>query len=169
MKKLLIYLSIIVVIFAGMFFVNRQSNLAKEKELAGNPYGKTASQLNPETIKQLDDPNYQNLILPAALNKKIKDKEDFFIYYYASTCPHCKRTTPVLNPIAKDAGIDLKQFNLEEFKDGWQNYKIEYTPTLVYYKAGVEVDRMVGGIPEAGSKEGNTPEMYKAFFEKYKK
>lgn len=166
MKKLLIYLGIVVILFGGLYFVNQQSTKTSDKANAGNPYGVAASKLNPETVKQLNDPNYQNLILPKALDERLKNKETFFQYYYASTCPHCKVTTPVLVPMQKELGIDVKQFNLEEFKDGWNNYKINSTPTIVYYKNGVEAARIEGGIPEAGSTGGNTPEIFKAFFQK---
>ncbi len=104
----------------------------------------TPDKLHPETVKLLDDPNYQNIILPEDLDKKIANKESFYIYYFASTCPHCKVTTPILMPVAKELGADIKQFNLEEFKDGWKRYGIEFTPTLIYYKEGKEVERLVG-------------------------
>lgn len=168
MKKLAIYLSIIVVLFGALYLINQQSSKAKWGAFQDNVYGISPDKLNPETIKLLNDPNYQNIILPDALNKKIKDKEDFFIYYFASTCPHCKRTTPVLAPLAKELGVDVKQFNLEEFKNGWQQYGIQYTPTLVYYKGGKEVERMEGGLTEDG-KTGYTEEMFKQFLLKYKK
>ncbi|NHN31228.1 thioredoxin family protein [Paenibacillus agricola] len=167
MKKLAIYLSIIIVLFAGLYVVNQQSDKAKNSQYATNVYGIAPDKLNPETVKQLDDPNYQNIILPAELNKKLDAKEDFFIYYFASTCSHCKRTTPVLYPLTKELNLDVKQFNLEEFKDGWGKYKIESTPTLIYYKAGKEVDRMVGGIAETGQ-PGYNADSYKQFFEKNK-
>jgi thioredoxin 1 len=168
MKKLAIYLAIVVILFGGLYVVNQQSNKAKDKQFADNPYGVSPSKLNPATVAQLTDPNYQNLILPKALDARLKNKESFFQYYYASTCPHCKITTPVLVPMEKELGIDVKQFNLEEFKDGWQKYNIQSTPTLVYYKNGVEVERIVGGVPEAPGGGGNTPEQFKAFFQKYK-
>ncbi|MDQ1909755.1 thioredoxin family protein [Paenibacillus sp. GD4] len=168
MKKLAIYLSIVVVLFGALFIVNQQSNQAKNAKYADNPYGISPDKLNVETVKLLDDPNYQNLILPEQLKQKVDNKEDFFIYFYASTCPHCKRTTPILAPMAKDMNIDLKQYNLEEFKQGWNQYKIEYTPTLVYYKGGKEVERLVGGVASNGE-AGHTPETYKQFLEKYNK
>jgi thioredoxin 1 len=164
MKKLAIYLAIIVVLFGALYVLNQQSS----NQQADNPYGIPTNKLNPETVKQLDNPNYQNLILPKELDEKIKNKESFFIYYYASTCPHCQKTTPVLVPLEKELGVDVKQFNLEEFKDGWKKYNIKYTPTLVYYKNGVAVDRMEGGVPETPGGAGNTLDMYKAFFQKYK-
>lgn len=159
MKKLVIYLSIIVALFAAIYVVNVQSNQAKNAKYAGNVYGIAPEKLNPETVKLLDDPNYQNIILPEGLDKKLSAKEDFFLYYFASTCPHCKVTTPVLNPIAKDVAVDIKQFNLEEFKDGWSRYNIQYTPTLVYYKGGKEVERLEGEQPA---------DKFKQFLQKYK-
>ncbi|WP_248924922.1 thioredoxin family protein [Paenibacillus hamazuiensis] len=168
MKKLVIYLSVIVVLFGALYIVNQQSNKAKYGDARNNVYGIPPEKLNPETLKQLNDPNYQNIILPDELNKKLSNKEDFFLYYFASTCPHCKKTTPVLAPLAKDLGVDVKQFNLEEFKNGWQQYNIQYTPTLIYYKGGQEVERIEGGISEPGQ-PGNTADTFKAFLMKYKK
>ncbi|SFL27603.1 Thiol-disulfide isomerase or thioredoxin [Paenibacillus sp. 1_12] len=167
MKKIAIYLSIIIVLFAGLYVVNQQSDKTKNSKFANNVYGMAPNKLNPETVKQLEDPNYQNIILPAELNKKLDAKEDFFVYYFASTCPHCKRTTPVLAPLSKELGIDVKQFNLEEFKDGWNKYNIQSTPTLIYYKAGKEVERIVGGIAETGQ-QGYSSDSFKQFLEKYK-
>ena len=124
--------------------LNQQSNKAKFGKYADNVYGISPDKLHPETIKLLDDPNYQSIILPAELDKKLADKESFFLYYFASTCPHCKATTPILSPLAKELGIEVRQYNLEEFKQGWSQYKLEFTPTLVYYKNGQEVERIVG-------------------------
>ncbi|CAG7650887.1 thioredoxin family protein [Paenibacillus allorhizosphaerae] len=159
MKKLAIYLSIIVVLFGAMYIVNQQSTEAKLGKYANNVYGIAPDKLHPETIKQLDDPNYQNIILPDALDKKIAAKESFFLYYFASTCVHCKATTPVLVPVAKSLNADIKQFNLEEFKNGWDRYKIQATPTLIYYKEGKEVERIEGE---------QTADTFKNFISKHK-
>lgn len=160
MKKLSIYLAIIVVLFGALYVVNQQSNQQKFSKYANNVYGIAPDKLNPETVKLLDDPNYQNIILPKALDQKINNKEDFFLYYFASTCPHCKVTTPILVPMAKELNIDIKQFNLEEFQDGWQRYNIQYTPTLIYYKEGKEVERLEGE---------QTTDTFRQFLSKHKK
>lgn len=131
-------------------------------------YGKSVSSMNPATREILDDPNYQNIILPAAMKSKIDNKESFFVYFFASDCPHCRATTPELMPLAKEAGIDLPQYNLREFEEGWNQYKIEYTPTLVYYENGVEKERMVGGLQEAAGDNGYQLEDFKEFFAKNK-
>ncbi|WP_235426988.1 thioredoxin family protein [Cohnella kolymensis] len=130
-------------------------------------YGKPADDLYPATKEILNDPNYDKIILPEQLLEKLDNKESFFVYYFASDCPHCKRTTPQIKPIADDLGINMHQFNLLEFDEYFGKMNIDGTPTLVYYKEGVESDRMSGGIAQAGT-SGYSPENFKAFFEKHK-
>lgn len=144
MKKLIIFGAIILVLFGTLAFVTSYS---QKEETKGNPYGKDT--LKTSTIKQLDDPNYQNIILPNEVEKKLKNKEDFIVYFYSPECPHCQRTTPILMPVAKDVGVTINQFNLLEFEDGWNNYNIHETPTLVHFKDGKEQDRIVGYQEEA--------------------
>ncbi|UOE76887.1 thioredoxin family protein [Parageobacillus thermoglucosidasius] len=144
MKKLLIFGSIIVALFAALAFV---TSYQQKEAVKDNPYHK--KELDPATIEQLDDPNYQNLILPDELEKKLKNKETVTVYFYSPICPHCQKTTPIVVPLAKKMGIDLKLFNLLEFKDGWDKYHIEGTPTLVHYENGKEVKRISGYREEA--------------------
>ncbi|MBU8880117.1 thioredoxin family protein [Bacillus sp. FJAT-29790] len=140
MKKVVIFLVVIIALFAAVGFLTKMQNEKKVSE--ENPYGKNT--LHPETIAQLDDPNYQNLILPEQLEKKLNDKEDVTVYFYSPTCSHCQRTTPVVAPLAMDMNIDLVKFNLLEFDKGWDTYRITETPTIVQYKNGKEVQRITG-------------------------
>jgi thioredoxin 1 len=133
MKKVLIFAAILAFLFGAFAYVNHASNVNK---LAGNPYGKT--DLHPDTIKQLNNPNYQNQILPEELASRLANQEDLFVYFYSSDCQFCQITSPVVVPLAQELGVDLKLFNLREFQEGWQNYKIQSTPTFVYFKNGVE-------------------------------
>lgn len=139
MKKVIIFLAVIIVLFVAVGLLTKMQNEEKVEE---NPYGKET--LHPETIAQLDDPNYQNLILPDELKKKLDNKEDVTVYFYSPTCSHCQRTTPVVAPLAKDMNVDLVKFNLLEFDKGWDQYLITETPTIVQYKDGKEVKRITG-------------------------
>jgi thiol-disulfide isomerase/thioredoxin len=178
-KKLFIYLGIIVGLFVLLFIVNHQSEKAKEEartskidaatnEKSKQLYGVDAAKLKPETLAQLNDANYQNIIKPADLKNDLSAKKDMFVYYFQTTCSHCLVTTPVLNPIAKTAGVDLKQLNLWEYEAGWNEFKITATPTIVYYKGGKEVLRMEGGISSNGQ-PGYSADDFKKFFEDAKK
>lgn len=143
MKKVLVFLAIIIAIFVAVSLLTKMQN---EQKVEDNPYGK--STLHPETVKQLDNPNYQNLILPDQLDSKLNNGEDVTVYFYSPTCGFCQQTTPVVDPLSKDMGIDLVQFNLLEFENGWDKYLIKETPTIVQYKDGKEVARITGFKPK---------------------
>ncbi|MBS4188710.1 thioredoxin family protein [Bacillus sp. FJAT-49705] len=150
MKKVIIFLGIIIILFAAVGIITKMQN--EEKVSEENPYGKNAT-LHAETIKQLDDPNYQNIILPDKLEEKLDNKEDVTVYFYSPICPHCLSTTPIVAPLAKEMEIDLVQYNLLEFEKGWDKYGITETPTIVQYKDGEEVNRITGYKDEAVFKE----------------
>lgn len=161
-RKLIIYLVVFAVLLGLLAFVNAQTNRAS----SNNVYGIPETQLSSATRKLLDDQNYQNIILPDQLEQKLENKESFFVYFFSSTCPFCLETTPKLNPIIAEAGVNVPQFNLEVYQDSFAKYNIVYTPTLVYYEDGVEKDRIEGGIIEGN--QTNTEATFKDFFAKYK-
>lgn len=148
MNKIVIFFGIIIILFAAALAIIPNDQKEEQSEL--NPYGK--DNLKPSTVDQLDDPNYQNLILPHELEKKLKNKEDVTVYFYSPECSHCNKTTPVVAPLAEQMGIDLVQYNVLEFKQGWDDYLLESTPTIVHYKKGKEQARIVGYNEEAAFK-----------------
>ncbi|GER65846.1 thioredoxin [Weizmannia acidilactici] len=159
MKKIILFLAIIIVLFAGIAGITKYQQNKQKKH---NPYAgaKSVSELSTATRDQLDNPLYQNIILPKQLQSDLKAGKDVTVYFFMPTCPHCKRTTPVVSPVAKDMGIDLKEFNLTEFESGWDEYKIKATPTIVHYKDGKEAARIVGE---------HTKQEFRQWFSKYVK
>ena len=145
---ILLIASLMVVIFSiyGIVFKGEQ-NVKKEvtakQDLAvSNPYGK--KQLHPETKKQLQDENYQNIITDVQLDEKIQSGEPVYVYVYSATCGYCSRATPKVMQTAKEMGITVYQFNLLEYEEGWNTYKIEGTPTLMFFIDKMEGFRLVG-------------------------
>ena len=129
------------------------SNKSTNDKLANldNPYG--TDDLQQATIDQLGDGNYSNIILPDDLTAKIESGEEMFAYFFSPTCVHCKAYTPVLMPIAKAEGIQVDQFNVLEFDFAWDKYAITATPTLIYFKDGMEMSRIEGGASEEMTKK----------------
>lgn len=148
MKKLGILGAVVVVLFAVIIVLTNMSNNGK---LKNNPYG--TNNLQQSTIDLLDDENYQNIILPDALEKKIASGEPVLAYMFSPECPHCKKLTPKLMPIADELDLQIDQLNILEYDKGWDEYNIEYTPTLIYFEDGKEVDRLVGDAPEEGIRQ----------------
>ena len=142
MKKLLIFGGIIVAVFVLIFVLNSQKN---KDALANNPYD--TDDLEQSTIDLIDDPNYQNIILPADLEKKIATGKPVTAYFFSPECVHCQEMTPRLTPLAKENDIEIVKYNVLEYDEGWQVYGIKATPTIIHFKDGKEVERVTGAIP----------------------
>ncbi|MCP1145894.1 thioredoxin family protein [Lysinibacillus endophyticus] len=139
MKKLGIIGAVVVVLFIAVILL---TNLSNKDKLANNPYD--TDNLRQSTIDLLDDENYQNIILPDALEDKIASGEPVVAYMFSPECPHCKKMTPSLMPIADEVGVQIDQLNILEYEQGWDDYNVEATPTLIYFNEGKEVNRIVG-------------------------
>jgi len=153
-NKMLLIVGVLAVLFVALYFVNDYKN-KRTLEATDNPYGKEP--LHQETIDLMDDPLYQNIIVPDDLDAKLEDGEDVTVYYFSPTCVFCQKTTPVVVPLAEELDVDLKKLNLLEF-DKMDYYDIEGTPTIIHYENGKEVARIVGEQPE---------EEFRSFFEKH--
>ncbi|GAA0438241.1 hypothetical protein GCM10008983_13950 [Lentibacillus halophilus] len=154
-QKLLMILGPIVVLLIALYFVTDFKS-QQDTDDQKNPYGK--DNLDQATIDQLDNPDYQNQIVPNELDEKLENGKDMFVYFYHPECPHCKKLTPRLVPLAQEMSVDMKKVNLLEFKNAWGAYGIESTPTLVYYEDGNEVNRVNGAQPN---------DMFRDFFNEY--
>ncbi|UTR15435.1 thioredoxin family protein [Salipaludibacillus sp. LMS25] len=139
MKKLILFGSIIVVLFGAIGFLTHYQNTQTTQ---GNPFGKET--LHNETVEQLDDPHYQNIILPDELEEKLANGEDATIYFYSGRCEYCNLATPKLVPKAEEMDVDLELYNILEFNEGFSDYNIQATPVVIHYKNGEEVARVEG-------------------------
>src|SRR5699024_7835395 len=111
-NKMIIIIAVVILLFVGLFFMN---NMKNKRALDGvdNPYGK--DDLKQETIDQLDDPLYQNIIVPEDLDEKLANGETMTVYYFSPICVYCQKTTPIVVPITEELDIDMKKMNLLEF------------------------------------------------------
>lgn len=154
-NKIFIIVVGVVVLFGGLYFaIDYKDKQAIENH--DNPYEK--NKLAQETIDDLKDPLYQNQITPNFFADKLASKEDVTVYFYSPTCSYCKKTTPVLMPLVEKEGIELKKMNVLEFPKEKKKYNLEGVPTVIHYKNGEEVGRIVGDQPA---------ENFESFFNEY--
>ncbi len=147
---MIIIIGVIVVLFVGLIVINNVKN--DNKTTSGdNPYGDKA--LKQETIDQLDDPLYQNIIIPTDLDRAIKNKEDMTVYFYSPTCIHCINSTPIVVPLVDELDIDMKKLNTLEYEDAMSDFGIVGTPTIIHYENGEEVTRFEGAAEEPQYRE----------------
>lgn len=139
MKKVVIFVAAVVLIFAAIAFLTNKQQTEKTSG-NNNPYGK--DDLKSATVDQLDDPLYQNIITPDELDEKLDKEESVTVYYFSPECSHCVKTTPILMPVAEDLDKHIYQYNVLEFEQGWN--EIDATPTLIHYEDGKETSRIEG-------------------------
>lgn len=101
--------------------------------------------LTKQKIPQKNTTNYyQNQIKINELQNDILKQNEKFVYFYQTNCHYCQKISPIVIPMANTLNIDMKVLNLEEETNGWNQFKIEGTPTIVHYRNGKEVDRIEG-------------------------
>ncbi|WP_017185860.1 thioredoxin family protein [Alkalibacillus haloalkaliphilus] len=125
MKKLLIFGGVIVVLFIALILL-----------------------VDASSDDVTDDPLYDNEVTPSELETTLEEEEQVTVYFHSPECQYCLETTPVLVPLAEDMDVDLVLYNLLEYEQGWHNYGIDSTPTVVHFENGEEVNRIVGAAPE---------------------
>ncbi|WIG15356.1 thioredoxin family protein [Bacillus thuringiensis] len=126
MKKMLIFIIAILSIFALVIILTNKET--KNEKTTGT------EQVN----------YYKNQITPEQLQEDLSDHKEKIVYFYKTTCPHCLRVSPIVVPMAENMKINMQVLNLEEYKQGWDMFQIKGTPTIISYKDGKEVNRILG-------------------------
>ena len=90
---------------------------------------------NPK-IKNLTDKNFSNQIKNGIA----------LVDFWASWCMPCKMMSPVLNELAGEMGDQaaICKVNVEEYQSVAQKHSVRNIPTMVIFRNGKEVDRVVG-------------------------
>ncbi len=117
MKRILIFLGVIVVIFSAVaILTNTQTN-------------------DGETVES---------VTPGELQSKIDNGGPVTVYFYSEDCTYCQQTTPVVVPMTEDMGIDLQIYDVKQYEQGWDDFEINGTPTIVHFENGEETARIEG-------------------------
>lgn len=87
-------------------------------------------------------------------DKAVDSKKTVLVDFWAAWCPPCRAMAPILHDIADELGdkADIIKVNIEESADNNQlaeEHMVRGIPTMVIYKDGKEVDRVVGMADKA--------------------
>jgi len=86
----------------------------------------------------ISDSTFDNVVL--------KSETPVLVDFWATWCGPCKMIAPVLEEIAteKDGQIKIAKLDVDQNPDSAQKFGVMSIPTLILFKNGAEVSRVVG-------------------------
>src|SRR5579859_6338720 len=76
----------------------------------------------------------------------LKSEKPVLVDFWATWCPPCKMIAPILEEIAteKSGQIKIAKLDTDQNPDSAQKFGVMSIPTLILFKNGAEVSRVVG-------------------------
>ena len=70
--------------------------------------------------------------------------------FYANWCGHCQKLLPLLDEVAvdMDGKLSVMKVNVDENREFAQKFEIYGLPTMLLFKDGGEIDRLIGFMPK---------------------
>jgi thioredoxin 1 len=96
----------------------------------------------PESIGQLTDSNFESEV--------INSEKPVLVDFWAVWCGPCKMVEPELEKLAEEKGGDLiiGRLNVDDNRDTAIKYGITAIPTMMLFKKGQVVKKLVGVMPK---------------------
>jgi thioredoxin 1 len=93
-------------------------------------------------IGAVNDADFQGLVLDSPT--------PVLVDFWAEWCVPCHMVSPVVEEIGTDKGEDLKiaKLNIDENPEATRTYAVMSIPSLILFKDGKEVARIIGAKPK---------------------
>ena len=93
-------------------------------------------------VRQIDSNSFKTAVLE---NDKIT-----IVDFYADWCGPCRKLAPIMEEVETELSdkVNFTKINTDENIDTAREYQISGLPTLLVFKNGVVVERMVGLMPK---------------------
>ena len=84
------------------------------------------------------------------LSEVLNNEKLVIIDFFAEWCGPCQMLTPILQEIDKEYAdsVEIYKVNVDESADCAMRYGVTAMPTMVFFKDGEEVERVVGYMPK---------------------
>ncbi|MBE7412522.1 MAG: thioredoxin [Leptospiraceae bacterium] len=91
-------------------------------------------------LPEVNDSNFQSEI----------SKGLVLVDFWAEWCGPCRMVGPVLEELSREYGgkISIKKLNVDDNQNTARTLNIQSIPTLLLYKDGQVVDKVIGALPK---------------------
>jgi thioredoxin 1 len=102
-----------------------------------------------------DNPNILNVSDGDFEQQVLKSDIPALVDFWAAWCGPCRTVGPVVEELASEYSgkVKVTKLNVDENKETPARYEVRGIPTLMLFKDGQVVDRIVGAVPKGRIKE----------------
>ena len=87
----------------------------------------------------------------ASVKELIESGKPVVVDFWAEWCGPCRMLTPIIEELAKEyeGKVTIGKLNVDDNDDSPELYGIRYIPTVLFFKNGELVDKLVGVAQKA--------------------